>query len=115
MTRSQTSKGTLMEEEYTMTVKRSYLPFPFTKLYQNRELLADLSPDACKVVIHIALRLGYQEEKIELTSQAVGLERRRLAKALLELMLRRVLVREKRSWYWVNITLLIVGNLAPRE
>jgi hypothetical protein len=113
--RSQSMTGSLLEEEYTMTVKRSYLPFPFSKLFQNKELLAGLTPDACKVVVHIALHLDYQCEKIKLNWKEVGLSKRMLSKASLELVERKVLVKEKREWYWVNVSLIVVGVVTRHE
>ena len=103
--------GPITRERVTLTIERDYLPFGFAKIYQNKELLEGLPPDACKILIELALALGYQQQKIELTPANTGVERRRFSRAMVELLGRRILVKEKPGWFWVNITLLVVGNI----
>lgn len=105
------AEGIPAAEEISFTYRKEYIPVPFAKIFKNRELLWDLDPWACKILIYIALELGYNEEKIYLTPSVTGIDKRRFSRSMVELISRRVLVRDKRGWYWVNITLLIVGKL----
>lgn len=98
-------------QKVTLTVETEYFPGSFTKIFQNRELLKDLPPDSCKILVHIAMYLSFNDEKIELKPENVGLERRRFGKAVLELLARRIVARERPHWYWVNVTLVIVGHI----
>lgn len=108
--------GPVTREKYTLTVEREYLPLSFTKMYQNTELLLDLSGDACKLLVYIACTLQYQEQVIKISPQLVGIERRRFSKAMVELLGKRIVVNHKHKWYyWVNITLLIVGTVNKPE
>lgn len=111
--RTQTmSNNIAVREKITFTYEREYIPLPFAKMYQNKTLLEDLTPDACKILIYIALNLEYNGDKIRIGYQDVGIDRRRVARGIVELLLKGVIAREKREWYWVNITLLIVGKIA---
>ncbi len=111
-----TDHGEVFEDEVTVTMKRTYFPFGHTKIYQNKELLQDLSPEACKVLIHIALNMSYNDEKVKISQKEVGLSRRRLPPALLELRAKNIIISaDKREWYWINVTLLIVGRLEKTQ
>lgn len=101
-----------MKETITFTYEREYIPIPFARIYQNKALLEDLSPDACKILIYIALNLEYNGDKIRISAPLVGMDRRRVGRGIVELLMKGVLARERREWYWVNITLLIVGKIA---
>lgn len=107
--------GHIIDQEYSMTISRQYLPLSFAKIFQNRDKLGDLTPNACKVVLHVALNLGYNEQRIRLTWQEVGLERRSMRKAILELIAARVLAPERQTWYWVNLSLILVGTIARQQ
>lgn len=108
--------GIPTSEEISFTYRKEYLPLTFAKLFKNRELLWDLDPWACKILVHIALELEYNEEKIQLTPHITGIDKRRFSRSMTELMLRRIILKDvKRSWYWVNITLLIVGKINKDE
>lgn len=95
----------------TVIEETSYFPGGFAKLYQNKELLDDLSPEACKLLIHIALNMDWEEELFQIKYQDIYMDRRKTAKATLELLGKRILCYHKKTWYWVNVTLLIVGNI----
>lgn len=103
-------KGQLVGEEFTITYRKRYLPIPFTRIFQNKEVLDDLDPWCCKILIHIALNLVYNQQKIQLTPTNTGLDKRKFSSSIVNLMGRRILVKEKREWYWVNLTLLINGK-----
>ena len=101
----------------TVIEQIEYFPGSFSKLYQNRELLEDLSPEACKVLIHIALNLDYNSESMRIRQKDTGLSRRVFPRAMIELLTKRIIAkgRLKREWYWVNITLLIVGTIGKHQ
>lgn len=98
-------------EEYQFTIKKTYLPIGFSRLTQDKELFSDLSPNACKILVYIAVYMGYEDQRIQLLSDRVGIERRAFSKAILELILKRVLIKEKKTYYWVNITIIVVGRI----
>lgn len=112
-----TEDGKLSAEEMTVTVtkRREYNTAPFTKVYHNKELLKDLSPWACKILIHIALHLGWNAQRIQLSPKLTGIDKRMFSKTMVELMFRGILRKEKREYYWVNITLLLVGVVDRKE
>lgn len=109
--RSVLIKDGITTEKITVTLERTILPVRFSKLYQNKEALKDLSPDACKVIIHIACNIGFDEQCIRLVAKEVGVERRRFSKAMVELMLARVVSKKQLNIYWVNVSIIVVGNL----
>lgn len=85
----------------------------YAKLYQNREILKDLSPAACKIIIHIGCTIEYKAVRVKLPMSEVGLKRKTYYSALLELMTASILrkVEGKKEWYWVNVAVLVVGNV----
>lgn len=106
----------MVEEEITFTRKRKYTKgVHWIKLTQNREAFANLSPIACKMLVYIALNLEPEAEKIHIPPHDVALNRRTLSKALVELILAGVIRKEKKTWYWVDVTLLIIGTIRPDQ
>lgn len=107
--------GVVAEETITLTMTRKYVRGVFARLYmgKERDAISMLSPDACKAFIYIALKLTYNEEKIRLAPEDVGIERRRMRRALLELLGANVITKEqgRPHWFWVNVTIVIVGKL----
>lgn len=99
--------------EVTITMKAQYAPGRYTKMYHNKEL-CKMTAAACKLFIYIACNLDYEAQQVHIPHDEVGMDRRTLTKALLELMDIRIIakVEKKKAMYWVNVTLLIVGNLA---
>jgi len=112
VTRTEEMQGRLMTEKITMVFEKQYLPKGFTKLYKNAEL-DDLTPYACKILIHIAVNMEYEAESIQLSAKKVGLNPRTYSKAMLELLSQRILVKQQGKHYWVNVTVLMVGRLQP--
>lgn len=98
-------------EKITITMERTTLPVRFSKLYQNKEALKDLSPDACKIVIHIACNMEFDEQCIRLVSGEVGIERRRFSKAMVELMMARIISKKQPNIYWVNVSIIVMGTV----
>lgn len=105
----------LATEKITVTMERTYLPIGFAKLYKNKEILGDLSPNACKILIYISLNIGYEEVLIKLSATIVGIDKRAFSKAMVELMLARVVVFQKKCHYWVNVTIIVVGRLNEKQ
>lgn len=109
-------KGLIAQEEVTITMKRTYMRGLYTKVFKNKELLRDLSPYACKILVHIALHLGMEEEKMKISRVEIGMGRKPFTAAMLELLTKGIILNEnKREWYWVNLTLIIVGNVHKHE
>jgi len=109
----------LKDTTYTVTVERvtvsqriTYTDTLYAKLFQNRELLDELSPSACKLLIHICCRLQYEDVMIKLVPEDVALSRPTFYKALFELVTQNIIrkVARKREMYWVNISLVVVGD-----
>jgi hypothetical protein len=95
----------------TILEEFEFHPGKFIKLYPHKALLEGLGMEACKILIHIAVNIEWCQEKIKLTYKDVGMERRRFSKGIIELMFNNVLQKEKREWYWINVTVLIIGNI----
>lgn len=113
-----TTTGTSYKQtRITVIESTEYFPGRYAKLYQNKELLGNLGPYECKLLIYIALNMDYESEQIHIPYQEVGMNRKTLSSAIMELVIRRVLakVEGKKAWYWVNITLLIVGHISKHE
>lgn len=108
------SHDNVSRQRVTVTVETEYLPTGFTKLYHNREVLDNLSPWACKILMYIALHVEYESEKIQLSPTLVKIDKRKFSSSIKELIGREILAKEKREWYWINVTLLIVGNLSRK-
>ena len=92
-----------------------YFPGAFAKVYQDKEKLRDLTMEATKILFYMALNMGYEEETIKLTQELVGMERRRFSRGIIDLIMHRILVKEKPHWYWVNITVMVVGRINKHE
>jgi hypothetical protein len=106
-------EGGTVRQKLTLTVENEYVPTnKWFKMYQNKELLDGLSPIASKLLIHIGLNLEYGAQKVRLAQSTSGMGNRAYPKAINELITKRIVVKEKREWYWVNITLLVMGQIA---
>lgn len=99
------------DTKIVITEQTRIFPGSFAKLYQNRTMLSDLSPEACKVLLHIATHMNFEQELINVKATDIMMEKRRTFKGLNELVFKRIISKQKKEWYWVNITLLIVGNI----
>lgn len=114
-TKTYNAQGQVASEEVTITYRKEYLPFAFTKVFQDKELLEDLSPWAWKIVGYIALNLGFNQQKIHLTAALVGIDPRKYGKTIIELLGKRIIVKEKPGCYWVNVTLVVVGTVTSKS
>lgn len=106
--------GGIMEE--SVTYSRKYTPnaLPFTKLYQN-QILSELSTNASRLFLDICLALEYNADKVYMTESRSKLSKRTYPGAVRELIERRIIAKEKRGWYWVNVSILVVGKLAAPD
>lgn len=109
-----TSSGTIdmNRDKVTVLLESKYVSQPFVKLYHSDVLDNITNAYTCKVLFYIMRNMKYEQEKIKLTANAVGMDKEALKRVILELMLLRVIVPEKRrGWYWVNLTIIISGTL----
>jgi hypothetical protein len=116
-TSTDTDNGIILNEKVTLVRERQYLRgVSWVKLSQDKELLRGLSPWACQILIHIALNLEPNQEKMKIMRKEIGMDRRKFSDTIVELLLKRILVKtEKREWYWINVGLLIFGTLNKHE
>lgn len=116
-TTTDSDNGLILNEEVTITRKRQYIKGQrWVKLTQNKEMLSDLSPWGWQILGFIALNMEMNQEKMRLACKEIGMDRRKYDKTMLELMLKRIIVKaDKREWYWVNVGLVIVGNIEKHE
>lgn len=111
----ETDADNVTRDRITITLERERLRMPYIKLFQHKEVLEGLDPWSCKILVYIALNAGYQEQRIKMNPTLVGIDKRRFSKSLLNLVSRRVIEKEKREWYWINVSLLVVGNLDHKQ
>lgn len=105
--------GTLKE---TFTVTREYIPSgKWCKLYQNAAVLGELSPFAAQLFIRLALTVEYNAEKVYMTQPLSRMTHRSYPQAIAELTAKRIIVKEKRGWYWLNVTILVMGQARNTE
>lgn len=101
----------------TMLQTIEVLPVLFSRVGQHKELLSDLSNTGCKIFIHIALNLGFEEQKIVIKRKDIGVSAPIFSKAMVELITADVIrpVAHKRELYWVNLGIICVGRIARAE
>jgi hypothetical protein len=102
------------QRRITVIEETDYFPGGYTRIYHN-ETLRNLSPDACKILITMSLIMEWNDEKINLTPEVVQLERRKFSKAMVELLQEDLLRKEKPHWYWINITVFLMGHIKKEE
>lgn len=108
------TQGTITEETIEIKLTRKYIKGKFAKIYSGNEIdsLMDLSPYACWILFRIAHRLEWNDERIKLDYHELGIDKNTWYKYSLELINANVIRKaEKPHWYWVNVTLIIVGKL----
>lgn len=106
------SKTDDIEEELFIMYRKRKRNAPFAQFEQRKELL-DLTPYACKVLVYIALTIGYNAQQVKIEAIDVDMDRRTLSNALVDLMMHGVIRKaDKPHMFWVNVTLLIVGTLS---
>lgn len=105
---------TVAERTVTVTIQEKYRRGPFAQVYTHKynDALAMLSPNACYLFLWIVRNLTYNQEKIKLHYHDINMDRRVYKAAMLDLVEARIISPDKNKWwYWVNVTLVIVGKL----
>jgi hypothetical protein len=115
-TTTDSDNGMILDETVTITRRRQYMRGPWVRLTQNKEVLMDLSPWGWKILGHIALHMEMNMEKIKISRRDVGADKRMFSRVMLELLSKRIIANAgKREWYWINISLLIMGTINKHE
>ena len=115
-TTTDSDRGIILNEEVVITRTRQYMNIPWVKLTQDTELLRDLSPWACKVLVHISLNLTWNQERIKISCAEVGMDRRMFKRTMLELLTKRIVANTGvREWYWINVGLMVMGSITKHE
>jgi hypothetical protein len=117
-TRTTTGEG-YKHTRITIIEQSEYYPGRYTKMYHSKlkEILNDIGPYEALLFIHIALNIDYESEQVLIDYKEVAMNRKTLSAALLELTARGVIrkVEGKKQWYWVNVTMLIIGNVSKEN
>lgn len=97
----------------TIIQQSTYIKAPFTKVYHNVALFQQMGPYECMLFLYIAHKMDYNSQQVLIDYKELNMNRRTLAKALLELtglmMIRKV--QNVKQTYWVNLSYLISGHL----
>lgn len=118
------TRTTNMGERYkqtriTIIEQSEYYPGRFTKIYHGKlkEIFKDLGPYDALLFLYISMEMDYEKEQVLIDYKEVPMNRKTLAAALLELVARGVIrkVENKKQWYWVNVTMLIIGNISKEN
>jgi len=104
-------------EVQDMALYKAIEPVTFSRVYQYKTLLAELSGPACRIFMHIVLTLGYEEQKVFVKRKDIGLSEKTFSRSMLELITNQVIspVAHKRELYWVNLGIICVGRIARAE
>lgn len=109
-------KGLILNETVTVTRERQYIPMPWMKLYQDKELLDDLSPWGWYILGHISLNLTWNQEQIKISRRELRMTKPMFKRTMLDLLTKRIIANAKRrEWYWINVGLIIMGNVNKHE
>lgn len=109
-TRTSRVKEGIIRQKMTVTLEQEYVPMGYARLYQKKDVLQTLSPAACKIMVYLSYTLHFDHQKVKISVSDVGMERRRFSKAIQELIEARIIAKEKRQHYWVNVSIIIVGT-----
>lgn len=109
------TRETFTYERFTISRDNVYLAGKeamFVKLFQNVRILNELSPSACKILVHICCTLEYGDTMVTLRYQDVDMAKNTFYKAALELTHVNVLrkVPGKKEMYWINVSLISNGD-----
>lgn len=96
---------------------KEWLPVTFSRIYHHKEVLGDLSSEACKIFMYIALNIGHNDQTIHIKREHMKLSKRKFSRAMVELMAAQVIAKVlyKRQRYWVNLTIIVCGKLKQQE
>jgi len=109
-------KGIILNEVVTITRERQYIHGSWVKFTQDKELLSDLTPWGWYILGNIALKLAWKQERVHVVCKELGMDRRMFRRTMLELLSKSILVNtRKRDWYWINLTILVMGNINKHE
>jgi len=109
-------KGEILNETVTITRTRQYLPVPWIKLYQDKELLRDLSPWGWYILGHISLNVTWNQEKMKISRIQLTMTKPMYRKTMLELLNKQIIANTGvREWYWINVGLVIMGTINKHE
>jgi hypothetical protein len=116
-TTTDSDNGLILNEEVTITRKRQYIKGQrWVKLTQDKDLLRDLSPWGWQILGFIALNLEMNQEQMKLDRREIGMDKRKYSETMVELLGKRILASTgKRQHYWINVGLIIVGNIQKHE
>ena len=89
--------------------KMSTFSGQWIKVYSNRDAFEGLSPYASQLFIHILHKIEYETVKVNIKLATSGMSKRTFPKALLELTLRRIIQKDRREWYWFNVSVVCKG------
>lgn len=101
-------------EKVTVHINQeNYSNDSYSKIYKNKHILSKLSPFACKLLIYIGYTLEYKAIRIQMSPQDCNMNKTTFYKAVEELMEHQIIkkIENKKGWYWVNVTVLVVGNI----
>lgn len=108
--------GVILNETVTITRERQYLNMPWLKIYQDKDKLGDLSPWACKILIHMSMKLSWNQERIKISRLELRATKAMFRKAMLELLSKEIVANTGvREWYWVNVGIIIMGSINKHE
>lgn len=101
----------------TIVEQSEYYPGRYTKLYHNPDILNSLGPYDALLFLYIATHMDYEAQQVLIDYKTVNMDRKRLAKSLLELTGLSIIrkVSDKKQWYWVNISIVIIGNINKED
>jgi hypothetical protein len=89
----------------------------YSKVYQSEDILSKLSPFACKILIYIGYKMEYKAIRIKMNYESSGMSKRTFYKAINELIGLEIIrkIENKKEWYWVNVTVLVVGSIKKEK
>jgi hypothetical protein len=115
-TSTDSSTGILLNEEVTITRKRQFLPMPWVRLYQDKDLLRDLTPYAWYILGYISLNITWNQEKMKISRTKLKMTKDMFKRTMLELLGKEILANTGvREWYWINVGLVIMGSINKHE
>ena len=109
-------QGIILNEEITVTKRRQILRTPWVRLYQDKEVLADLSPWGWYILGYISLNVTWGQERMKISRIAMGMTKPMYRRTILELLTKQIIASTGvREWYWLNVGLVIMGSINKHE
>lgn len=114
-TRTTPQLGGYKQTKITIIEQTTYYPSRHTKLYHQKlkSIITDLSPSAAWIFMYITLNIEFQATQIQIHQDKLPMSRPTASKALIELMSYNIIrkVENKKQWYWVNVTMILIGHI----